>query len=106
MAITDKIPVEAIKKALAENPVLKWAVIAFVVIFAVEFLAKEGIGIWKEVTTARLEVESKNQENYWAIGRPREGKPGEEKPYKSEQEADCKTELCRFLKQHPTTGAP
>ncbi len=63
MAIGDKNPFDAIKKTLAENPVLKWAVIGLVAIFAVEFLAKEGIGIWKEVSIARLEVEAKNAEN-------------------------------------------
>ena len=56
MAIGDKIPVEAIKKALAENPVLKWAVIGFVAIFAVEFLAKEGLGFWVQMKKAPYDV--------------------------------------------------
>lgn len=61
MAIGDKIPVEAIRKALAENPVLKWAVVGVVAILAVEFLAKEAMSIgreiatWNDVTTATIE---------------------------------------------------
>ena len=62
MAIGDKIPVDAVKKALAENPVLKWVVVGFVAILAVEFLAKEGIGLWVQLETARATVDQKKAE--------------------------------------------